>query len=354
MTVQNRASCAIDIGALSTPFHSMSVEEGAAVARVLYGLEGELRRFATEKDDTFRLTSAEGAQYVLKIANPGESLEEIDLQVAVLRHLEKADPSLPVPRVFATSAGALLPEITDGSGATRRVRLMSYLDGVLLDSFRPDTAELREVGRVGARLRRALEGFEHPAARRVSPWDVRHLPELAMLLDDIEDPRRKAQLELAFARYLEQMPRICALRCQVLHNDFSSSNLLLERGPVPKVAGVIDFGDTVETAIAVDLSTAMLNQLPRDAAQNPVEDLLAAPKELLAGYLEIADLTEEELSLLPHLILGRIIARALISLWRARSFPENRTYILRNTEQGWAQLDWFLARSPDQLSNLLL
>ena len=42
--------------------------------------------------------------------------------------------------------------------------------------------------------------------------------------------------------------------------------------------------------------------------------------------------------------MGRVIARALITLHRAEKMPHNRTYILRNTEPGWAQLAWFLER----------
>jgi len=43
-------------------------------------------------------------------------------------------------------------------------------------------------------------------------------------------------------------------------------------------------------------------------------------------------LTAAELSLLPDLILGRLVARIIISEWRAERFlPENRAYVLRNT-----------------------
>ncbi|MCV6593428.1 MAG: hypothetical protein OIF48_10780, partial [Silicimonas sp.] len=113
--------------------------------------------------------------------------------------------------------------------------------------------------------------------------------------------------------------------------------------------GIIDFGDAVKTAIAVDVSTACLNQLP----ETPHDDLFYRARDVVAGYLDLAELTEAELRLVPHLVLARVVARALISLWRARRFPENARYILRNTEQGWHQLDWFLARDPETISGLL-
>lgn len=339
----------IDLGALSTRFARITPEAARDAAQALYGLSGDLHRLDTEKDDTFRLDA--GAQsYILKIANPGESAAELDLQAEVLRHLERRAPDLPVPRILPARNGALVPELADASGL-RRVRLMSYLPGTVLDTVTPTAAERHEIGRLLGRLRLALADFRHPGARRMLAWDVRHLDALSPLLAQVDDAGHRAMLEAGLIRYRALLPRIHALPRQVVHNDFSRSNLLVARPG--GVCGIIDFGDVVETAIAIDVSTALLNQLPRDAAETPVEDLLAEAKQLLAGYLEVAPLSTEERALLPHLVMGRIITRALLSLWRAREFPDNSRYILRNTDQGWAQLAWFLARTPEQISTLL-
>ncbi|HEY0275758.1 MAG TPA: phosphotransferase [Paenirhodobacter sp.] len=352
--MRRSAGVDVDIGALATPFVPIRTAEAARIAQTLFGLTGALFRFETEKDDTFRVTADDGQRYVLKIANPGEGIEELDLQVQALRHIAATAPDLPVPRLFADRHGNALPRITDATGATRRVRLMSFLDGTVLDTTVPTAAERHEIGRVLARLRLALADFSHPGAGRVLAWDVCNLPALAGLLEEITDPAQRAALAQGMARFTALAPRIGALRRQVLHNDFNRSNIVMAcDGPV-RVAGVIDFGDLVKTAIAVDVSTALLNQLPRDLTGRDTPDLLAEGRDLLTGYREIADLTAEELALIPHLVMGRIVARALLSLWRARRFPDNSRYILRNTGQGWAQLDWFLARGPDEVSGLLL
>ena len=39
---------------------------------------------------------------------------------------------------------------------------------------------------------------------------------------------------------------------------------------------------------------------------------------------------------------------------RAAAMPHNQTYILRNTEPGWAQLAWFEARDPREISHVFL
>jgi Ser/Thr protein kinase RdoA (MazF antagonist) len=118
------------------------------------------------------------------------------------------------------------------------------------------------------------------------------------------------------------------------------------------VTGVIDFGDAVRTAVAIDVSTALVNQLPRDQAENPRDDLFYAARDIMRGYLRLAELTREELELIPHLTMARAVVRALITIRRAELFPHNVTYIMRNTEQGWAQLEWFLDREPGELSEI--
>ena len=48
--------------------------------------------------------------------------------------------------------------------------------------------------------------------------------------------------------------------------------------------------------------------------------------------------------------MGRVVARALITLYRAAEMPHNSTYILRNTEQGWATAGLVPGAQPRQIS----
>jgi len=144
---------------------------------------------------------------------------------------------------------------------------------------------------------------------------------------------------------------LATARTQVVHNDFTTLNILVDPNSPRFVSGVIDFGDATRTAIATDVATALLNQLPRRTGQL---DLFAEGRDLLSGYLEVADLTEDELSLIPHLVMGRVITRALLSTAFAKADPQNAAYFLRNTEQGWRQLDWFLERSVAEVSGQFL
>ena len=70
-----------------------------------------------------------------------------------------------------------------------------------------------------------------------------------------------------------------ALPRQVVHNDLNDENLLVRDGAI---AGVIDFGDAIETVRAAELAIActyaMLDQ----------EDPVAVAGDVIAGYQSVA------------------------------------------------------------------
>lgn len=327
--------------------------EGEAIAEQLYGKKGLAKRFETEKDDTFYLDCAENGEFVLKIAHPSENIEELDFQVALMRHVEQRAPALPTPRNFADLQGRLLSRVTTIGGEQRVVRLISFIRGTPLDRTNSTATQRVCIGELLAKLRNAMADFSHPADGRELAWDVTHLLNLSDMLRYVPNDERRAWVETTLERFAEITPRLDRCRRQVLHNDFNTSNLVVDHNNPQFVNGVIDFGDAVRTAIAVDVSTALMNQMPKLHGNAYRRDLFEEPRDVLRGYLRHADLEEEELLLIPFLAMGRLAVRALLTCWRAQLFPENSPYILRHTETGWAHLRWFNSLSTNQISDLL-
>ena len=334
------------LGELSADHVVMSSSEAMRLGSTSWALEfASAERLDTEKDDTFRVRTPEGKRYVLKVSNPAEGSDEIDFECRAMEHARAH--GVPTALLVSDREGRLWAPVRDEAGQDRVARLMTFVDGMPLDSTDSTAYERERLGETLAALRHALADYRHPAAGRRCTWDLTHFPDLRPLLDVVTYDGHAVLLRSGFERYMtEAAPHVPGLRRQVLHNDFSRSNIMVDHDDPAFVTGIIDFGDTVHTAIAIDVSTALLNQLPRHAA----DDLFAEGRHLLRGYLRCADLTTEELELLPHLVMGRVIARALITLYRAAAMPHNSAYILRNTEQGWAQLAWFLARNPREMS----
>ena len=347
MTDQSNSEAKTD--GLSGAYVPMTEEGAMRLLDDRYGMTGALKRFDTEKDDTFRVTTEDDRGFILKVANPDESFKEIDFQNSLLRYVETRDPTLPTPRIIHSDDGEDIFQITDVDGSQRCVRLLTFLKGTPLDETQSDSQGRVQIGKMLARLRYATEGFTHEVEDRYYGWDVQHLLTLEHLLDEVDDDTHRHALTQGLERFRQIEVKLRQCRKQVLHNDFSKSNIIVDHNNLAYVTGIIDFGDAVKTAIAVDVATALLNQLP----ETPNEDLFYRGRDILKGYLSIANLTNEELALIPHLVMGRVITRALLTLWRVKLFPENKRYIMRNTEQGWHQLDWFLARSTEQVSDIL-
>lgn len=340
-------------GGLSTSYAAMPEDEARQVAEARWNIIGNAIRLPSEKDDTFRIATSSGESFILKVSNPAESAQELDLELSAMRHVEMVDPGLPIPRVVPSRTGASLVDLYVRAGSLRKARLLTYIEGTILDSTEASSREREKVGEILAKLRLALAGFSHPAEMRPYLWDVKNLPALAPLLEDVSEAGQHALLSRGLERFSEVVvPGLACLRRQVVHNDFSRSNIVVDHDQPSFVVGVIDFGDVVNTAVAIDVSTALLNQLPRKIPALATDDIFLNGRDILRGYVRFAELTCHELSIIPHLVMGRLIARALISLHRAKSVPDNAIYILRNTDQGWEQLRWFLDRSADEVSNL--
>lgn len=348
MVQKSEADSVMDAGGLSGEHVEMQSDEATQVLATVYGIHGELSRLPSEKDDTFKVVVDGQPQAVIKIANPHDPEDELDLQIKLMQHVEQADPSIPIPHVLTSIDGEVLTTIVDQAGQTRKVWAISFLPGAVLDTFDTDARERELIGRVLGKIRLATVGFDHPKADRMVAWDVAYIDKVGALIEFIHDPREKELVQGVLDRMAELKPRVDALRQQVLHNDFSRSNILGDRNSPDFITGIIDFGDCSRTAIAIEVSTAMMHHLPRDMAENPEQDLFDRARDILKGYLAVADLTEEELKLLPHLTMARVAVRCLISLRRAQLFPYNETYILRNTQPSWGQLEWYLARSVEE------
>ncbi|MCE2577817.1 phosphotransferase [Gluconacetobacter entanii] len=338
-------------GNFSQPFVHMPAGEALALASQHYGISGQMDRLATEKDDTFLIRCGAGRAFILKVEHPRESTGDVIFQTALLDYLRDTRPDLHVPRVIRGNDGAAIMHCTDRAGQVRQVRLLSYLEGLPLEYPAPTPHIRRQIGEQLARLRHALADFAHPGEGRVLIWDVRRLPDLLPVLPLIDDPSHRACAGTAMARFMSLLPAIRGLRTQVLHNDFTCSNLLAVSRQDETITGIIDFGDALRTAVAIDLSTAMAGQLPLEGPADETA-FLSASRDVLHGYLKHADLLPEEVTMLGPLMMARVLLRALISTWREMVFPEDCPQMRYYDRITWEQLAWFVERDPDTVSRL--
>ena len=335
-----------------TPSAVVTAADAAQAIKDSFGLTGELDRLPGEADDNFTLQVGDGRRYVVKVAHAQADPEVVGLQVRVLRHLESAAPELSVPRVAPAVDGQPSAVVATGPLQGRLVHVLTYLDGQPLRSVPASAALRRTIGATLASLGAALRQFADPLARQFADplarrpllWDIAQLPRLRPLVGELPPGPAADQLDELIGRFTSEVaPRLAAQRSQLVHNDFSPDNLLISPD-ASLVCGIIDFGDLTVTALVNDVAVAAANLL----GTGP--DFLPPAVDLISGYHAWSPLTADELDLLPELMLARILARLVISQWRAVRFPENRTYILRNTPAAQAHLSRLRTIGADEIA----
>jgi Ser/Thr protein kinase RdoA (MazF antagonist) len=326
---QNRSGAGRTV--MEEPAPAFSPAQAEGIAQRIFEIRASAHPLASERDQNFRLRAEDGSEWVLKIANPAEDPAILDMQTRALLHTAQVDPSLAVPRVRATPAGTLSHEVDADDGRRSIVRVLSFLPGQLLDDAAPHPALARDVGAMAARLARALRGFSHPASRHALLWDLAQAPRLRSRTHHIENAGRRRVIEVVLDYFAaDVLPRLRQQRAQVIHNDVSRMNTLVDGH---RVNGVIDFGDLIHAPLVCDLAVPISELL----VGHP--EPIATAAEITAGYHAVTPLQDEELRLIFDLAATRCAMAVAVAHWRARDHPKNTAYIMAGVDDTAALLD---------------
>ena len=330
---------------LEAPAPGFSVQQAEAIARRIFDIEAVAKPLASERDQNFRLSTPEGDEWVLKIANPAEDRAILDLQTRALAHIAHADPELRVPWVRATADGVALHEIEDDRGRRFIARVLSFLPGRTLDQAVVDPALERDVGVTAARLARALRDFRHPASRHELLWDLTQAAGLRKYSHHIGEPGVRRLVEEVLDHFeAEVRPCLMEQRAQLIHNDVSLKNTLAEDSGV---VGVIDFGDLIHAPLVCDLAVPICELT--EAQANP--DATAAA--ITAGYHSVTPLLDDELRLIFDLVATRCAMCIAVAHWRVGDHPENAEYIMAGVIEMGERLERMRETGPERMHTAL-
>ncbi|MDX1888030.1 phosphotransferase [Mycolicibacterium sp. 050158] len=312
-------------------FERLDAEQIRPLLNEVYGVEivGTPIRLPTERDDTYRVATPLGDGYVVKVAHPGDHPRIVDLQVAALLHVGRQDPRLPLERILCAVDGQRLPSVEMRDGRRRIMRVTTFLPGRTLRSVEPSPGQLRQCGRVLARMANALNDFDHEAADRHLMFDLQNFGELAAMRRLSDTPAVRwvfDWFESVFQSAAAELPK------QVVHGDFSLDNILVDPGADTFVQGVLDWGDVMRSWRAADLASGLASQVAADG------DAWERPRHMIDGYREECAMTDAESELIRGMVAMRVAQRLLMALHLSAAMPENAEYLSRNVEWSAAQL----------------
>ncbi len=316
---------------------ALSENELASVLRDGFGLSGALRPLPGEHDQNIRVCAEDGRDYLLKIHGPHNDPVEIDMQAAVLDHVNRRAPGLPLSQQFRTRHGDLL--LPCGADGRHTARLLNWLPGDVWAKSPhrgPDAAE--GLGRLLGELDLALRDFSHDGARRVYGWDIAQAAMHQPSVQFIDDDTKRACVAGLLDRFVTEIsPRLAMLPRQVIHNDANDYNVLLSADG--RLSGLLDFGDMVESHRIVEVAVACAYALIG------AEDAVGAVLPLVAGYHSANPLLEDEIALLFDLIKLRYAVSIAMAAKQIREQPENR-YLLISQEDVWRELQRLERETP--------
>jgi len=307
---------------LTTTPPAFSMADAAAVAAEHYGIHATTHPLVSERDQNFRLDARDGKRYTLKISNDAEQLQVIDFQIRALLYIEDHDASLPLPRVIPDLEGNLHCSVFK-DGKSHFVRVLSWVDGMVLQDEKANADLATRLGQLLARLGLALDGFEHPGSNPPLLWDMKRAAGLRDLLVYIEEPELRRLATQTLDQFVSNVkPALDTLRAQVIHNDMNPGNVLMNESQPDEISGIIDFGDMVKSPLIIDLAIALSYQL------SDGNDPLGGALPMIAGYHSVRPLQQPEMGLLTDLVRTRLITSLLINSYRVTLFPENRDYLM--------------------------
>ena len=329
---------------LSTSAPAFAPHVVAERLRVDWNLMGTLRAVESERDQNFRLDTPDGARYFLRISNRAEKQEVVDFRIQAMAHVSRWDPGIPIQRIVPTLSGADRVLITDGEGVIHMAHMVSYLDGITLSEISSPRLALEPIGKMLARLGRALRGFFHPAAGHELLWDISDVTRLRPWLEQVTSMPHRDAVRRVLDRFEEFVaPQLPGLRAQVVHGDATADNVLVRRDDPAMVAGILDFGDMVHAPLINDVAIAMAHMVENDS------DPLAGAEAVLRGYTTVTPLEEQELQMLQDLICARLAATVIITAWRGARAIGNRPADPRDDESVARRLTCFSAADPEDL-----
>lgn len=287
---------------------AFEVGEVERILSDIWNVGGELALLQGERDLNVRVSDPSGTTYVLKVQNPADSADVIDFQTAAARHIRRVAPQLRISDVIPTRSGDAWATLTDANGRRCHLRLLTFLEGRHPGTMDLNERDLYAWGRTAAALGRALRGFVHPEAGYPIAWDIKRLPQIRDWATALDEEHRRPVLEVMARHDQRVAPVLPGLRAQVVHNDLSKENVLVD--DQRRITGITDFGDMTHTALVCDLAVAVADVIDGRA------DCLRLAESMIAGYTSVTPLEPEEARLLADLVAGRCAAALTIPAWR--------------------------------------
>ncbi len=307
-----------------------------------YGIEVKASVLNGYDELNFLLTEKSGKKNILKVSNSSHDYFFLEAQVKILQHLSKSDLAAEFQVYTLNKKGETLTEIIVEE-TTYYIRILSFLEGSFwVEAPEKNKTLFENLGSFLGKMDKNLKGFKHPGMHRHYTWDISTARDANYKMNYIQDAAKKRIADYFMLQFeTEVLPTLSSYRQAYTHNDANDYNVLVKGD---KIAGLIDFGDMVYTAlinnVAVACTYAMLHQ----------SDPLSAAVLVVKGYHSAYAIDEKELSILYYLIAARLCISVTQSAYNGSLDTKNEHHFITE-KPAWDLLCYLITLNPIKAEN---
>ncbi|UUE36469.1 phosphotransferase enzyme family protein [Pectobacterium aroidearum] len=263
-------------------------------------LQGEVRLLCRSENATFLVSSA-GKRYALRLHRSHyHQKAEIESELLWLDALRET--GIAVPEAVRNVDGERVQSLSLSDGSCRYAVLFHWIDGEM-PTTSIDPRAFQQLGEITARLHQHSRQWQKPDGFQRIVWDHHTMVSAQSHWGNWRDAPNLSRgehgiVEEAIGRMGAEMGEFgkAPHRYGLIHADLRLTNLLLHRGETR----VIDFDDCGMGWYLHDLAAAISFVEHHPRAAEWVENWLC-------GYERVAHVSDEELALLPTLLIQRRI-----------------------------------------------
>ncbi|CAG0918253.1 unnamed protein product [Notodromas monacha] len=322
----------------------LTTSEAVEICETLYGITPDnISEFVSYDDRNFLIQRERRNNskecFVLKVLNSllSKKPEYVQAQNALMT--VALENGITTPRLCPNLEGGVQRILTI-RGEKHLVRLLTYVPGKTLFEVPYEPDILFKCGQYLARVDTALEGFTDENLKNFSSvWSLDAVGMLRKFFGAIQDQDKLRLVSDTVSEFEAsiQNAKEFNLPRGMIHGDFNEQNILVtesERNPgTYDVSGILDWGDAHHSFYAFEVAIAMTYAMIESNVVGPIE----AGGHLLAGYVSLRNLSDEELNLLPISVCARLAQSLTFGTYTHSKDPSNN-YVLTTSAKGWSLL----------------
>ena len=282
----------------------------------------KLSRLNSERDVNLLIKGAGSKQYVVKIANPKESLAQLEYQDLLINHLRQ---SIQLRNIYPEIFHKKILFYKDRNERGCAVRILTYIEGDMYAKSKNSDDTEKSLGKLLALQSNQLQSFIKNQAIRSFEWDPSDIRWTKKFINLFKGANKNIIKNTIDEHEKFVFKNIKNLKHAVTHGDPNDYNIVVKK---EKIIGFIDFGDSIYAPVINDLAISLSYALMGN------NNLYKSLQNIVGTYNEFYKLSDQDIYSLLALIKSRLVITLVMAAKQRKKYPDNK-YLSISENNAW-------------------